>query len=97
MQAILVAHDPEEREILAFVLRHGGLAVANAPALERVAARWMQRPADLIVVAWDGSTRPYWTILRPCGPLHRFRCSWSATRWGKRRRATSFRQGLISC
>lgn len=54
MQAILVAHDPEEREILAFVLRHGGLAVANAPALERVAARWMQRPADLIVVAWDG-------------------------------------------
>lgn len=35
-------------------MRHGGLAVANAPALERVAARWMQRPADLIVVAWDG-------------------------------------------
>jgi DNA-binding response OmpR family regulator len=54
MQAILVAHDAEEREILTFVLRHGGLAVANAPALERVAARWMQRPSDLIVVAWDG-------------------------------------------
>lgn len=53
MQAILVAHDPEEREILTFVLRHGGLAVANAPALERVAARWLQRPADLVVVAWD--------------------------------------------
>jgi DNA-binding response OmpR family regulator len=53
MQAILVAHDPEEREILTFVLRHGGLAVANAPSLERVAARWLQRPADLIVVAWD--------------------------------------------
>lgn len=53
MQAILVADDPEEREILTFVLRHGGLAVANAPALERVAARWLQRPADLIVVASD--------------------------------------------
>lgn len=54
MQTILVAHDPEEREILTFLLRHGGLAVANAPALDRVAARWLQRPADLIVVAWDG-------------------------------------------
>jgi DNA-binding response OmpR family regulator len=54
MQTILVAHDAEEREILTFVLRHGGLAVANAPALDRVAARWLQRPADLIVVAWDG-------------------------------------------
>jgi DNA-binding response OmpR family regulator len=58
MQTILVAHDAEEREILTFVLRHGGLAVANAPALDRVAARWMQRPADLIVVAWDGAHEP---------------------------------------
>ena len=53
MQAILVSHDPDERELLTFLLRHAGLAVATTSELGRVTARWLERPADIIVVAVD--------------------------------------------
>lgn len=52
MQAILVAHNHEEREILSFVLKRAGLAVWIGSDLGRVSTKWLERPADLVVVAW---------------------------------------------
>ena len=55
MQAILVASEQDERDVLAFVLRHAGLAVATSPGLPGVLATWLDRPADMIVAAFgDG-------------------------------------------
>jgi DNA-binding response OmpR family regulator len=51
MQAILVTRDQDEREILSFILRHAGLAVATTQELRRVTANWLERPADIIVVS----------------------------------------------
>ena len=56
MQAILVSHNPDERDILTYLLKHTGLAVATSPELRRVTAKWLERPSDLIVIAWqDGA------------------------------------------
>jgi DNA-binding response OmpR family regulator len=56
MQVLLVAHNPEEREILTYVLKHAGLAVGSSVSLQRVADKWLERPSDLVVVAWhDGA------------------------------------------
>jgi DNA-binding response OmpR family regulator len=55
MQAILVASEQDERDVLAFVLRHAGLAVATSTGLPGVLATWLDRPADMIVAAFgDG-------------------------------------------
>jgi len=55
MQAILVASEQDERDVLAFVLRHAGLAVASSTGLPGVLATWLDRPADMIVAAFgDG-------------------------------------------
>lgn len=51
MQAILVTRDNDEREILNLILRHTGVAVATTQELDRVAANWLERPADIIVVS----------------------------------------------
>lgn len=51
MQVLLVAPDAEEREILTAVLRGAGLAVGGSGSLGRVAAKWWERPSDLVVVA----------------------------------------------
>ena len=53
MQAILVTAEADERDILTFVLRHAGLAVSASIDLEQVTATWLERPADLIVVAGE--------------------------------------------
>ncbi len=55
MQAILVTRDQDEREILSFVLRHAGLAVASTQELHRVASNWLERPADIIIVSVSDS------------------------------------------
>lgn len=55
MQAILVTGDPDERELLTLLLRHAGLAVATTSQLDRVAGRWLERPADIIVVAVEAA------------------------------------------
>lgn len=55
MQAILVTRDHDERELLTFVLRHAGLAVATTQELQRVAANWLERPADVVVVSTGDS------------------------------------------
>jgi DNA-binding response OmpR family regulator len=52
MQAILVASEEDERDVLAFILRHAGLAVATSAGLPGVLATWLDRPADLIVAAF---------------------------------------------
>jgi DNA-binding response OmpR family regulator len=52
MQAILVAADQDERDVLGFILRHAGLAVATSAGLPAVLATWLDRPADLIVAAF---------------------------------------------
>jgi DNA-binding response OmpR family regulator len=53
MQVILVAQNYEERDILSFVLKHAGLAVGSSADLAHVVAKWLERPSDLVVVAWD--------------------------------------------
>jgi DNA-binding response OmpR family regulator len=52
MQVILVSHNPDERDILTYLLKHTGLSVATSPELTRVTTRWLERPSDLIVIAW---------------------------------------------
>lgn len=51
MQALLVAPNLDERDILGFILKHVGLSVANGRDLINIANKWLERPADLIVVA----------------------------------------------
>lgn len=56
MQVLLVSHNPEEREILTYILKYAGLAVGSSVSLQRVADKWLERPSDLVVVAWhDGA------------------------------------------
>lgn len=51
MQAIVIAPDPEERDVLTFVLRKAGLAVAASGDYVRVLSNWGDHPADLILLA----------------------------------------------
>ncbi|MCB8965393.1 MAG: response regulator transcription factor [Chloroflexota bacterium] len=51
MQVILVASNLEERDMLTYILKYAGMAVASSSSLQRVAAKWLERPADLVVVA----------------------------------------------
>jgi DNA-binding response OmpR family regulator len=51
MQAIVIASDPEERDVLTFVLRKVGLAVAASGDYKRVLSNWGDHPADLILLA----------------------------------------------
>ncbi len=53
MQVLLVAHNPDERDILIYTLKHAGLAVASSVTLQRVAEKWLERPSDLVIVAWN--------------------------------------------
>jgi DNA-binding response OmpR family regulator len=51
-----VAQNYEERDILSFILKHAGLAVGLSADLPHVATKWLERPSDLVVVAWDSGT-----------------------------------------
>jgi two-component system OmpR family response regulator len=53
MQAIVIALDPEERDVLTFVLRKAGLAVAASGDYARVLSNWGDHPADLILLAME--------------------------------------------
>lgn len=57
MQVILVAANPDERDLLSFVLKHAGLAVASGHNLAQVASKWLERPADLVVIAGQESAQ----------------------------------------
>ena len=56
MQVLLVAQHLEERDLLTYVLKYAGLAVGFSVALQRVADKWLERPSDLVVVAWENSS-----------------------------------------
>ena len=53
MQALLVASNLDERDLLSFIIKHAGLSVANGRDLLHIAQKWLERPADIIVVAGD--------------------------------------------
>jgi DNA-binding response OmpR family regulator len=56
MQVLLVAHNPDERDILTYILKQAGLSVGSSIALQKVADKWLERPSDLVVVAWHDSS-----------------------------------------
>jgi DNA-binding response OmpR family regulator len=51
MQAVVIAPDPDERDILTYVLRHAGVAVAASGDHKRLLSKWEDHPADVILVA----------------------------------------------
>jgi DNA-binding response OmpR family regulator len=59
MYAMLIAQDPDERAVLSLVLQRAGLAVTTASDLERAMKTWLDRPADLIVLALEGDPLVY--------------------------------------
>lgn len=54
MYAMLLAQNADERAVLSLVLQRAGLAVTTAADLERAMKSWLDRPADLIVLALGG-------------------------------------------
>jgi DNA-binding response OmpR family regulator len=53
MYAMLLAKNVDEKAVLSLVLQRAGLAVTTANDLERAMKTWLERPADLIVLALD--------------------------------------------
>ncbi len=54
MYAMLLADNADERAVLSLVLQRAGLAVTMAHNLERAMKSWLERPADLVVLALGG-------------------------------------------
>jgi DNA-binding response OmpR family regulator len=54
MYAMLLAQNADERVVLSLVLQRAGLAVTMAAELERAMQSWLERPADLILLALEG-------------------------------------------
>jgi DNA-binding response OmpR family regulator len=55
MYALLLASDAEEKAVLSFVLQRAGLAVTSANDLDRAMQSWPERPADLVMLALQGT------------------------------------------
>jgi DNA-binding response OmpR family regulator len=55
MYAMLLAKNADERALLSVVLQRAGLAVTTSNDLERALRSWLERPADLIVLALGGN------------------------------------------
>ena len=51
MQAIVIAHNQEEREFFSYTLRHVGLSVARTAEIELVSSSLLANPVDLIFFA----------------------------------------------
>jgi DNA-binding response OmpR family regulator len=54
MYALLIAQNPDERAVLSLALQRAGVAVTTASELERAMRSWLERPADLILLAIGG-------------------------------------------
>jgi DNA-binding response OmpR family regulator len=54
MYAMLVVQNADERAVLSLVLQRAGLAVTTANDLDRAMRTWLERPADLVLLALDG-------------------------------------------
>lgn len=50
MQAILIADNQDEKEVLIFLLRRAGLAVAASSDVQRVLKNWTDHPSDLMIL-----------------------------------------------
>ncbi|HEY46676.1 MAG TPA: response regulator transcription factor [Anaerolineae bacterium] len=50
MQAVIISEDADEKEILSFILRKAGLAVAISSDYKRVLESWTDHPADLMII-----------------------------------------------
>jgi DNA-binding response OmpR family regulator len=50
MQAVIISEDADEKEILSFILRKVGLAVATSSDPKRVLESWTDHPADLMII-----------------------------------------------
>ncbi len=64
MYAMLLAQNSDEKAVLSLVLQRAGLAVTSSGNLDRAMRSWLERPADLVVVAMDGD---------PCAHVQRVR------------------------
>jgi DNA-binding response OmpR family regulator len=64
MYAMLVADNADERAILSLVLQRAGLAVTTAYDLDRALKTWVERPADLIMIALEGDPLAHTRRLR---------------------------------
>ena len=51
MYALLLAHNADEKAVLSLVLQRAGLAVIAGDDLQRALRLWLERPADLIILA----------------------------------------------
>jgi DNA-binding response OmpR family regulator len=56
MQSIIVSADDEDRDVLLYILRKTGVAVASSSSLDRVLKNWTDHPADLMLYSSDEST-----------------------------------------
>lgn len=54
MYALLIAQNTDERAVLSLVLQRAGVAVTTGNELERAMRSWLERPADLILLALGG-------------------------------------------
>jgi DNA-binding response OmpR family regulator len=54
MYALLIAQNPDERAVLSLALQRAGVAVTTANELERAMRSWLERPADLVLLAIGG-------------------------------------------
>ncbi len=70
MYALLLAQDLDETAVLSLVLRRAGLAVNVSDDLERAMQTWPERPADLILLATEGTP--------PLDQVHRVRAQTEA-------------------
>ena len=53
MQAIVIAHNQEEREFFSYTLRHVGLSVARTAEIKLVSSSLLANPVDLVFFAPD--------------------------------------------
>ncbi len=56
MQAIVIAHNQEEREFFSYTLRHVGLSVARTAEIKLVSSSLLTNPVDLIFFAPNPNT-----------------------------------------
>lgn len=59
MYAMLLAQNSDEKAVLSLVLQRAGLAVTSSGNLDRAMRSWLDRPADLVLVAMDGDPRAH--------------------------------------
>jgi len=53
MFAMLISDNPDEMAILSIILRRAGYAVLQETSIEPAVQYWLQRPADIVVLAMD--------------------------------------------